>query len=77
MEMRLYSKRHVIYDRLSVSVKLTSVNWMESFLMVTFSDHALMVDSMIELAVVTHFRNRVLGFFIRLLNLFLQSLSLE
>lgn len=57
MEMRLDGKRQVVDDRLSVRVKLTSVYWMESFLMAALADNTVSFHLSVKLAVATHFRN--------------------
>ena len=74
MEMRLNCKWQIVDDRLSVIIKLASVYWMESFLMVTLTDYTISFHLSVKLAVATNFRNWNV---FCVLVLFLKSLSLE
>lgn len=55
--MRLYCKWQVVDDRLSVSVKLTSIHWMKCLVVMTLANHTIMLNLTIELAIAAHFRN--------------------
>lgn len=77
MEMWLYCKRHVVNDWLSIRIKLASIDGMETFVMATLTNNAIMFYITVELAIATHFRNWESRVDTDRLVLLFKSLSLE